>query len=132
MFRRTPDPGTYKEIYCCICGTKCTVERDRLGARGFAQAMSGGKSPYDLFLCPNNGAEWHERVEVLMGEAVEFASDKLSEVVRQEAEELLGLHVPGAAVTLTVNDGKYGRSKSWGTVIDGRVLSPYKIDGEKN
>jgi hypothetical protein len=122
MYRRTPDCGTFKKVYCCICGSECGVERSCLGPRGFAQAMSGGKSPYDLFLCPNNEFDWHDRAEELINEAAGQKSRRLREIVREEAEEFLQQHVKGTSVH--IDDSR------WSVVIDGKVFSPYDTNGE--
>ena len=130
-FRFTPDHGKYEEAHCCYCGTKCSVERDRSGPRGFAQAMSGGSSEYDLFLCPNNDQDWHVRVEELLEEALGFKSDRLTGIVVCELEDLLSKSLGREDISVYIRsdvqryDSRAWISKTWAIEIGNMVLSPY-------
>jgi hypothetical protein len=97
QFRYTPDPGEHKDdeaILCGVCGTEASVSRNVDGPRGYAQAMSGGKSLHDVYECPRANDEWHRRVVAIRQEARKTASHKHRDMLRQEAYDVLevGLH----------------------------------------
>ena len=65
------------------------VKRGVLGPRGFAQAMSGGGSRHDVYTCPHLEEDWHNQVLNLNQEARDTASARLTDILLQEAEEIL-------------------------------------------
>lgn len=65
------------------------VQRNHNGPRGFAMAISGMKSPHDVFNCPKRDNLWHKQVVTLRVEARETASRKLRDMLLDEADEIL-------------------------------------------
>ena len=88
--RSTPDPGKVEgPLFCGVCGEEMDVKRNVNGPRGSVQAMSGGKSPHDVFTCPHREEQWHEQVVALRKEAKKTPSAKLEKLLLEEAEEIL-------------------------------------------
>lgn len=90
--RYTPDVGVVpegEEVCCGVCGDKMNERRNCLGARGYAQAMSGGRSCYDEFECPNIGEKWHEQVIALRRVVEKTPSKVLATLLQSEAEGVL-------------------------------------------
>lgn len=90
--RYTPDPGTHPDdevILCGVCGAETTCRRNVNGPRGFAMAMSGSKSPHDVYSCPLRDEDWHQQVVALRREASGTSSKKLETMLLEEAEEVL-------------------------------------------
>lgn len=93
QFRYTPDPGEVPQgesVFCGVCGDKMTEKRDVMGARGYAQAMAGGKSAHDSFRCPNYSEDWHKQVVALREAAKETPSVRLGEIMLAEVDLIIG------------------------------------------
>lgn len=89
----TPDCGTKDEMFCKVCNTKMLVERDKCDTRSFVQAMSGSKSSFDWFYCPNYDNDWHRQIIALMQEMRETASKKIKAILQEEINEIIqGAH----------------------------------------
>ncbi len=86
---QTPDPGKHESMTCRVCGQVMLVERNVEGARGFAQAMSGGKSRFDRFTCPSAGIKWHSRAIQLLKESKDTASDTIAGLILADLHRLL-------------------------------------------
>jgi len=94
--RYTPDPGEVPEgeaVFCGVCGDQMDERRGCNGPRGFAQAMCGGKSPYDDFSCPHRKEQWHQQVVALRDEAGKTASAKIATALLAEADEIASTRI---------------------------------------
>lgn len=92
--RYTPDPGTVPEgedVFCGVCGDKMDEKRGCNGPRGFAMAMSGSKSPYDSWTCPNREEPWHQQVVALRNAMRETPSAKIALIMAEEVGEILSV-----------------------------------------
>lgn len=90
--RYTPDVGIVPKessVLCGVCGEVMNEFRNHLGPRGFAQAMSGGKSLHDLFECPNLNEKWHKQIVELRKEAEKTSSAVLERIYTEEAQLIL-------------------------------------------
>ncbi len=88
----TPDVGEVLEgvsVHCGICGALCSEERNVLGPRGFAMAMSGSRSLHDSFMCPNYGVHWHHLANELINRANKEISPTLKEILLKDAHTLI-------------------------------------------
>lgn len=85
-------PGRVAERTCRICGTTCTVERNRLAATSWAESMAKRKWLHDFFKCPNTGADWHDRATDLVQRIEETPSERVAALMRQDLDELLARH----------------------------------------
>jgi hypothetical protein len=95
--RYTPDQGTHHKdevIQCGVCGENMIAKFSVFGARGFAQAIGGGGSYHDSYHCPNREKPWHKQVVALREEARKTSSRKLTEMLREEADEVLATKTP--------------------------------------
>lgn len=90
--RYTPDPGTYpseEPILCGVCGDRMELNGNCHGPRGYAQAMSGSKSYYDSYNCPNQTEDWHMQVLALRGERRRTASTLVESLLEKEISMVL-------------------------------------------
>jgi hypothetical protein len=93
----TPDPGTLpdgEDVICGVCGAVCGVKRNVNGPRGFVQAMSGGKSLHDTYICPHYElsilpSTWHGQAEKLMQEAMKCLSPTVAEIYAKDAQRIV-------------------------------------------
>lgn len=88
----TPDLGEVPEgdiVLCGVCGNKCTERRNVNGPRGWAQAMSKGKSLHDSFKCPSHKERWHEQALKLLKMAQDTPSLLIANLYEKEAKEIL-------------------------------------------
>lgn len=85
----TPDLDTVKETYCDTCNVICNVTRNYEGYRGRMSAMTGIKSRFDLFTCPNRGQEWHEKAYRLICERNQTVSPRLKSIIRDDIDDLV-------------------------------------------
>lgn len=103
--RYTPDAGTLPQdepVFCGVCGDQMEAKFDCFGPRGYVQAMSGSKSHYDAYNCPNRDEPWHRQVIAMRKEKRKTAStlvesllDKEIDLVlesRKETKEISPLH----------------------------------------
>ena len=92
--RYTPDPGEHppeEDILCGVCGDKMDCKRDCYGPRGFVMAISGSKSAYDQYECPNREETWHKQVISLRKEKRKTASTAIEMLLDAEIETVLEL-----------------------------------------
>lgn len=90
--RYTPDPGEVpegEEVLCGVCGDVMDESRGHYGPRGFAQAMGGGKSPYDEWICPNRPEKWHQQVVAIRMAMNDTPSAKVALIMAEEVGEIL-------------------------------------------
>jgi hypothetical protein len=88
----TPDPGVVPEnedVNCGVCGSVMKIERRCSGPRSMAGAMAGLDSIYDHFYCPHYKEGWHRQAVCLRIDAAESNSQKIADILEQEAEEVL-------------------------------------------
>ena len=98
--RCSPSPGTVETAECGVCGMQMNVERNVLGATGFAEAMGGEKHRYDRFICPRITEDWHKRICRLKRDVYREELDhcdpigleKMRQAVKKEILELLEAH----------------------------------------
>ena len=89
----TPDPGEYDKIPCGICGTDMNVSRNVNGATSFAEALSKRSHLHDSFKCPHIDEDWHRQVKFIREEANKISSQKITEIMLNEADEILKTRV---------------------------------------
>ena len=92
QFRYTPDAGVIPEVekvQCGVCGDVMNEKRGCYGPRSYGESMLGGGSYYDNFICPNHEESWHKQVVALRQEAQKTASNKLSELLDSEVQDIL-------------------------------------------
>jgi len=90
--RYTPDPGVVPEgekVYCGVCGDEMKEERNVLGPRGWAAAISRHYTLHDVFTCTQASTDWHRQVVALRAEAKKTSSRKLTLLLLEEAEQVL-------------------------------------------
>lgn len=88
--RFTPDAGLVDgPCRCGVCGADMLVKRGRQGPRTSIEAMSGGKSYYDEFLCPHRDELWHRQAKRLRAMAKETPSGVLRRFYSEEADGVL-------------------------------------------
>ena len=90
--RYTPDPGTHPpemEVCCGVCGDRMNLKENCYGPRGFVMAMSGSKSHYDSYTCPNSKEGWHRQVLALRKEKRETASTLVESLLDEEIKLVL-------------------------------------------
>lgn len=90
--RYTPDPGTLDKNVIVLCGVCNEAMNAKFGirmARGFAQAMAGGSSECDCYLCPNREEDWHKQAIALREEARKTPSAHLEKIFRDEADKVI-------------------------------------------
>lgn len=88
----TPDIGEVPEgsqVLCGVCSSVMDETRNCNGPRGWAMAMTGGKSPHDSFFCPHREEQWHRQVVALRQEAKNSVSGKIAAMLEAEAEEIM-------------------------------------------
>ena len=85
-------PGLVVERSCFVCGTLCTVERNRLGATSWAESMAKKKSLHDFFVCPNTAEAWQNRASELVQRIEETPSERIAALMHQDLDELLAKH----------------------------------------
>jgi predicted RNA-binding Zn-ribbon protein involved in translation (DUF1610 family) len=81
---RTPSPGEFKSMKCDTCGEEMTVERNVVGATGFAEAMAKKSHKHDRFTCPNAGEMWHNQIIHLLEAVNKTPSATLSAIYQVE------------------------------------------------
>ena len=90
QFRYTPDAGAVDTpVECGVCKTLMEVTKNCNGSRTFMEAVVGVKSAYDSFICPHAEAIWHKQAVKLRDLARGTPSNKLAEMFRQEANEII-------------------------------------------
>jgi len=90
--RYTPDCGKVpvgEKVTCGVCGAVMNERRNVSGPRSWAQAISRGSSPHDVFECPHMNEDWHKQVVALRRKARNSVSKKLADMMLQEADEIL-------------------------------------------
>lgn len=90
VFHETP--GTVDERRCKVCGAVCDVTRNYMGATSWAESMAKKKHLHDRFVCPNTGADWHERAYRLVERIEESPSETVAGLMRQDLDKLLAQH----------------------------------------
>jgi len=88
-------PGKYKEKKCVACGSVCFVERNRMGATCFGEAMAHKQSLHDCFYCPYSDKEWHDRVIELLQEEQDTKSLSIAKVIKEERLQALKAGLEG-------------------------------------
>lgn len=87
------EPGKYVNMKCKVCDTECEVERNKIVHNSSVVAMADRKSKFDLFKCPNVEKQWHYKLEKLVLEKEKTASNKISNLLRDEINEIKGKFV---------------------------------------
>ena len=82
-------PDVKEEMNCKVCGSKCEASKGIEGHVSIATSMEGIKVKHDQFTCPHYDEEWHYEADKLLKELKETESKKVSELVRQDLDELL-------------------------------------------
>lgn len=65
------------------------VERHVHGPRTFVGAMSGSKSTYDSFTCPDSNTSWHKQIIALRKAAHKTPSTAIEKILLDEAQTIL-------------------------------------------
>lgn len=86
----TPAVGTKKEMSCQACKGALDMQPDILITRGrFGQPYSEDQQyRVDVFTCRHAGEEWHSQIIALMREIDKTSSQKLSQLLESEIEEI--------------------------------------------
>ena len=85
----TPDPGEEKEMFCEVCKTGMDVQRNVMGATGFAEAMGRKGHLHDFFQCPFRKTDWHNQARILMQRINKETSNSITEILLIELSEVL-------------------------------------------
>lgn len=90
QYRYTPDIHEEEgPVFCGVCGTQATETRGCYGPRGLVQGMSGTKSHYDCFECPNRDQDWHRQALAIRMEAKKSPSKIIEQMLLKEALEII-------------------------------------------
>lgn len=87
--RYTPDAGEVETVYCGVCDSVMEVQRNVNGPRGWVQAMGRGNSSHDVFNCSLRENDWHKQVVAIRKESRNTSSQKLKNMLLDEADEIL-------------------------------------------
>jgi hypothetical protein len=82
-------PGEMGEMACKVCGTTCTVHRDRYGPTSFVAAMGGLSCKHDLFECSHKELSWHEQALRLVIELEKTPSPRIAALLKKDLEKIL-------------------------------------------
>lgn len=89
----TPSCDSVDEVYCEVCGSLCDVERNVLGATGWAEAMGKHKHFHDRFICPVNETETdsgpHGQIYRLREEIKKCPSPSVRKLMENDLQEML-------------------------------------------
>lgn len=88
------DPDKYLTVYCGVCGKSMTANRHVVGPTGFAEAMAVqiGQTKghlHDTFHCVDRDEAWHEQAKAIRDEASETNSQRLTQLLTEEADEIV-------------------------------------------
>ena len=81
--------GQVESMNCNVCGTECTVERNRPGIRKWYVGGTGMGQDHDLFTCPNAEAEWHRKALELLQEIEKTPSRRVAELMALDLADVL-------------------------------------------
>lgn len=81
--------GERKRVTCTLCGRLCIRVANVTGPTNVAMGMFGVTSVHDLFECPNDGAEWHNKIARLHYEAAETSSRSVRALIERDIDQLL-------------------------------------------
>lgn len=84
--------GEVQERYCQVCGTKCKVKRDQLGATSYLGSLAKVKTPHDYFYCPYSDKDWHKQALELILAIEETPSKRIAELMQLDLIDLLEEH----------------------------------------
>lgn len=90
-------PRALPERTCQVCGTKCLVERNKVGPTGWAAAVAKHSVAHDYFYCPNKNQSWHEQALVLVQEIENTPSKRIASLLQLDLLDLLtenGCNIP--------------------------------------
>jgi hypothetical protein len=83
------NPDEFLVRRCPTCGDEMDVERGRVGATSWGEAMARRSHRHDQFRCPNATLAWHGQAVRLRKEAANTASKTVRKLIRNELTELL-------------------------------------------
>jgi len=81
--------GQAQSMRCNLCGTECTVERNRPPMRAWYIGGTGLHQDHDLFMCPNAEAPWHQKAFDLVQEMTQTASKRVREMLAADLIDIL-------------------------------------------
>lgn len=87
-------PAAYLTACCDVCGQSMSATRNVLGPTSFAEAMAVRFGPsdghlHDEFGCNDRDETWHRQAKAIQIQARESASQRLSDLLTEEADELV-------------------------------------------
>jgi hypothetical protein len=84
-----PDPGVEDKMFCRVCGEEMEVRRNVEGPRSYTEAVGGGKSLHDSFVCKNSGEKWHQQALEILKMAEKTPSKVMEEMLKKEVQEII-------------------------------------------
>jgi hypothetical protein len=91
------DPGVTEEQLCRVCGDKCEVQRNKMGATSYAESVRGKEHLHDYFYCAHAEQRWHEQVRQLLNERRMTNSNSIRQMLDMEIELILKTRQPTIA-----------------------------------
>ena len=92
----TPRAGTKETMVCEACKENLDVQRDVLITRG----KYGNTLPQELhslvdtFFCQHSDTDWHRQLIALLKECSRTPSQKISDILQSEIEEIRKTRIP--------------------------------------
>lgn len=78
-----------KNRVCKVCNTICDFKPNLFGPRSSIQAMSGYKSKFNKYSCPNNKEKWHYKAYRILKCIEDMPSDSVAEIMQKDLDKIL-------------------------------------------